>query len=185
MTIETSPLDGESRQLVPLGVFARPQGLGGELRVHLYNSHSTALAETDTLQVELPTGEKKTLELLGIRTQGSKTLVRIEGVRSREDAEALKGAQILVPRGDLPTLADDEFYDIDLVGLSVCSTDETEIGVVEAVEHPPANDVLTIRLKDGEYTDLPMIEEFVTRIDMTAKVVVVELPSDLPRRKSR
>ena len=185
MTIETSSTDEESCQLVPLGVFARPHGLAGELRVHLYNRHSRSLDETRTFRVELPTGVEKRIELLEVRQQGSKLIVSVEGVTSRDDAEALKGALILLPREDLPSPGDGEFYDIDLVGLRVLSPEGEDIGEVEDVEHPPANDVLTIRLRDGEFVDLPMIADFVHEIDLSTRIVTIDLPAELPRRSNR
>jgi len=53
--------------------------------------------------------EKRTIQLVA----------QLMGVSGRDAAEALKGATVQISRSLFPPLADDEFYWVDLIGLSV------------------------------------------------------------------
>ena len=49
-------------------------------------------------------------------------LARLDGIASREDAEAIKGMSLYIARDALPETATDEVYQIDLIGCSVDAT---------------------------------------------------------------
>ena len=50
-------------------------------------------------------------------------IVRLDGVDDREAAEALRGAELLVPRDDAPALEEDECWAEDLEGCRVVDGD--------------------------------------------------------------
>ena len=70
------------------------------------------------------------------RPHVGRLLVVVEGVADRDGAEALRGTLLLAPEADLPPTEDpDEFYDHELEGLAVLTTDGTTIGVITEVLH--------------------------------------------------
>ena len=71
--------------------------------------------------------------------------MRSPEVKTREQAMALKGTQLFVPRSAFPQIDEDEFYYADLVGLDVKSTDGKRIGKVIAVEDFGAGTLLEIK----------------------------------------
>src|SRR5687767_1184159 len=103
-------------RLVALGVVARPHGVRGELRVHLYNPESDLLLGRSRVMLS-HRGETREREILEARRHGEALLVTLEGVASREAADALRGAELAVPRDELPPLGEGEHYHVDLIGL--------------------------------------------------------------------
>ena len=96
-------------------------------------------------------------------------------VATREDAQALNGTLLHVPRSVLPEPDEDEFYFEDLQGLNVKSTDGKRIGTVVAVHSFGAGDMLEIKPKEGASFFHPFTKEAVPKVDIGAGRVVVEI----------
>lgn len=94
--------------------------------------------------------------------------VKLKGINSIEECEALVGAVIEVPMSERPELYEDEFYAADLLGLKVVLEDGTQVGVVAEVVNAPAQDLLRI----GKSL-VPMVKQFVKEIDLKKKVIVL------------
>ena len=106
--------------------------------------------------------------------------VRLSGVRSKEDADALKGVQLFVPRDRLPQLPDDEFYHADLIGLSVHDTGGALLGTVRAVLNHGATDLLEIARPGSSQTALlPFTQAAVPTVDLTAGRIVADPPEGI------
>lgn len=74
--------------------------------------------------------ESRLLKVRNAREQGDLVVATIDGVDTRNDAEALKGARVFVSRSAFPTPDPDEFYWIDLIGLSVVNREGQLLGTV-------------------------------------------------------
>jgi 16S rRNA processing protein RimM len=79
------------------------------------------------------------------RRHGKGLVVRLGGCEDRDQAAALVGQEIAVRREQLPPPAPDEFYWIDLEGLSVVTTEGTDLGVIDRLFSTGVNDVIVIR----------------------------------------
>ena len=101
--------------------------------------------------------------------------VRAPEVATREEAEALKGVMLHVPRAALPEPDEDEFYYEDLLGLEVKTTDGRRVGRVVAVHEFGAGEMLEIRPKEGKSFYHPFTKEAVPKVDVKAGRVVVEI----------
>jgi 16S rRNA processing protein RimM len=100
-------------------------------------------------------------------------VLRFAEIVSADDAEECVGAEIWTTR-DNAALAENEFLDDDLIGCALVQAGRT-IGVVAAVRHYPAQDVL--ELKSGAM--VPLVRAFVHEIDVRERVIRVELPPGL------
>ena len=110
-----------------------------------------------------------------VRRQGQRTIISFAEVGDRTGAEALQGAQLVVPIAEARALEEDEYWDHDLVGCAVVTSDGEEIGIVTDVLHQPANEVLVIE-KEGEQTLVPLVAEVVKRVDPRARITIEPLP---------
>lgn len=78
------------------------------------------------------------LQVLQARDQGDVVVATVEGLATRNDAEALKGATVFVSRSAFPTPDENEFYWIDLIGLDVVTPNNEPLGrVVDLMETGP------------------------------------------------
>ncbi|MBV9387397.1 MAG: ribosome maturation factor RimM [Chroococcidiopsidaceae cyanobacterium CP_BM_ER_R8_30] len=146
----------EESDWLEIGTIVAPQGLKGEVRVYP-NSDFPERFETPGQRWLLHPGarEPQPITLLGGRYVPDKGLyiVVLEGVQDRNQAEALRGCQLLVPASDRPTLGEDEYHVLDLIDLEVFNqlTGETVGTVVDVI--PAGNDLLEVQPRLAAKTD--------------------------------
>jgi 16S rRNA processing protein RimM len=114
--------------------------------------------------------------------------VTFEEVTDPAAAETLRGV-LLVADVDPDKRPDhaEEFYDRQLVGLRVGTTDGDDVGDVAAVVHTGAQDLLVVRRDDGGEAMVPFVAALVPRVDLDAGTVeVADRPGLLfPDREDR
>lgn len=113
------------------------------------------------------------VEVRSLQPHRNGYLARLEGVDDREQAQALAGRLIAVPRSALPALEPHrEYYWQDLIGLSVVEAGGGELGRVRELMATGAHDVLVI---DGGERDvlIPFVEAFVLEVDLAQGVIRV------------
>ena len=168
-----------------LGEFGRAHGLAGEVRLKSYTEDPLAIRRYGPLD----TDDGRRFVLTGARQaagdQPDLLVVRVEGVASREAAEALNRLRLHVGREKLGATEDDEFFLADLVGLRVDGP-EGPIGHVVAVPNFGGGELLEIaRGPGGRSVLLPFTKAFVPEIDIAAGRVVIAPPPDLFEETSR
>lgn len=109
----------------------------------------------------------------GARWHSGRLLVRFENVPDRTAAETLRGTILLadVPADEQP-IADDEFWDRDLVGLTVLTADGQVGGEVRRIQHGP-QDLLVIKTVAGEERLVPFVEALVPTVDLEARTLTL------------
>ena len=106
-------------------------------------------------------------------------LLVLDGVDSREAAEALRDTELHVAVEDLPELDEpDTWYDHQLVGLAARLPDGTALGEVTAVRHEGAETLVVRRTGGGELL-VPFVAAIVPAVDVAGGFVVVDPPEGL------
>jgi len=106
--------------------------------------------------------------------------VRLSGVLTKEDADALKGLDLFAPRNRLPSLPDDEFYHADLIGLEVVDTGGVVTGRVKSVINNGADDLLEVHGPNLKGTVLvPFTKACVPTVDLDTGRLVIDPPDGL------
>lgn len=159
--------------MIRVGRIAGAHGLSGALRMRPDNPDSEAFADAPRLTLELG-GDRHEYDLLNVsRAGGGMIRLVLGGVSNADQADALKGAIVMIAASELPAAAPGEFYYYQAVGCEVVLTDGRRIGLVDEVLSTGANDVLVVR--DGEKETLvPVIADVVKTMDLDARRIVVE-----------
>jgi 16S rRNA processing protein RimM len=148
----------------------RAHGIRGFVQVRPHNASSDALDECKRVELLLPSGERRSVDVVSCARSGRGYLVKFAGVDDREAAQALTHSAVLVPRSELPPLGEGEAYLVDLVGAEVVAPDGVIGEVVEVAVHPSV-DTLVIRRADGKLVELALLPAFVARLDPAARRV--------------
>ncbi|MFW2389317.1 MAG: ribosome maturation factor RimM [Polyangiales bacterium] len=169
---------------IELGVIARPQGVKGEIRVHVFNPDSTLLEKMAEVFLIGEDDEEPTLVEVQSARRGPKALLmRLQGVSSREDADSLRGYKLCIPRVALPELEEGEYYHADLIGLEAFEGDEPIGEVVDVIDYPSAECLKVER--PGGFIEVPMLPRWLDRIDFEAGRVHLKALDDIPLQKRR
>jgi 16S rRNA processing protein RimM len=110
-----------------------------------------------------------------MRKQGDRTVVKFSEVSDRNDAEALKGAELVIPLKEARALEDDEYWDHDLIGCLVVSVDGEEIGTVADVLHQPSGSLLSVVGDSGEHL-VPLIRQVVRSVELGKRITIEPIP---------
>jgi 16S rRNA processing protein RimM len=146
-----------SEPFVSVGRIGRPHGLDGSFVVEDASANEALFEPAARLYVE---GEPVTVA--GRKRSGGRLVLKL-------DRHVERGAELTVPRSELPDPEPDSYYVFQLVGLDVVEEDGRRLGAVREVAPGVANDVL--ELDSG--LSLPMHEECVRAVDLEAGRIVV------------
>ncbi|HEY9808543.1 MAG TPA: ribosome maturation factor RimM [Halomicronema sp.] len=132
-----------------IGTIVAAQGLDGQMRIYPNSDFPQRFLEPGQRWMRRNDSEEaKPIELLGGREVPGRGIyvVELAGIKNREDAEALRGFELLVPDTDRPVLEEGEYHVMDLIGLEVLNlhTNETIGKVVDVI--PAGNDLLAVEL---------------------------------------
>lgn len=163
------------QDLTCVGAIAGAYGVRGEVRLKSFCAEPGAIAQYAPLLTEDGT-RSFSVTLTGTVKGG--LAARLGGIGSREEAAAMKGTRLFVPRDRLPALPDDEFYHADLIGLEVLDTGGAHLGRVRAVHDHGAGDILEI-LGPGLKAPamLPFTKDAVPTVDLSVGRIVVDPPA--------
>lgn len=100
-------------------------------------------------------------------------IMRFDGAASREDAEALRGAELTVPRADVP-LEEGEYWAEQLEGCAVVDGD-VAIGFVRKMTALPSCEMLEVDRPDGDELLVPMVRDAIRSIDVEARRIDIDL----------
>jgi 16S rRNA processing protein RimM len=160
---------------VLLAVVIAPHGLKGEVKAKIFTAAPDALLDYRKLH----TKSGHVFDVLALRvSKAGEAVLSLQGVASREAAEALKGTELFVTRDALPATDENEFYHADLIGLAAEDAQGTRLGTISAIHNFGAGDVIEIRLPDGDDILLPFDAQSVPTIDIENGRIVVAPPPD-------
>ena len=110
------------------------------------------------------------------KIHGATVVGKLGGIESREQALALKGKTVAVPREALPEPEEGKYYLADLVGLEVVNEQGAVLGVVTRTYSNGAQDVIEV---SGDRTRLmPWVAAVVKEVDLLKKQIHVEWGAD-------
>ena len=164
-----------SDNLVLVARVAGAFGVKGEVRLTAYTAEPMALLDYRELKRE--TGAAG-LTLISARPHKGGIVVRAKEVETREQAEALRGLRLYVPRDALPAPDEDEYYLVDLIGMAVSTAEGQDLGVVRSVQDFGAGDLLEIQPETGVSWWLPFTREAVPEVRLSERRLIAVRPNE-------
>jgi 16S rRNA processing protein RimM len=165
-------------RLIALGRFGGAQGVRGEIRVKSYTAEPKAIAAYGPLTDAA--GARSFAVKLVRPLRDDMIVARVEGVLTRDDAEALNGVELYARRSQLPPPEADEFYYSDLIGLEAVTPRGDALGRVAALVNHGAGDILEIApAAGGETRLLPFTRAVAPEIDFAAGRIVIVPPDEI------
>jgi 16S rRNA processing protein RimM len=164
-----------SEDLLLVGRIARAHGIRGHVIVN---------PETDFMEERFriggvlkvgPAERTRNYEILEVRFQQGRPIVRFAGIETMNDAEALAGADLWLGEGEIAPLPAGTFYRHDLVGCEVRDAHGTMLGRVTGVEGTMDRSYLVV---DGDVM-IPLVEGICLAVDIAGRRVTVDPPEGL------
>ena len=168
-------------KLVLVGQVAGGFGVRGEVRVTAYTADPmTLLVYRDLLRADGSPG----LTLLSGRPDKNGVVGRAKEIATKEQADAMRGLKLFVPRERLPEPDEDEFYLTDLIGLEARDPEDVVLGRVKSVQNFGASDMLEIAPAAGGPTwYLPFTRDAVPDLHITDGWLRAVRPHEVDERE--
>lgn len=156
---------------VLMAIIGAPHGIRGEVRVKTFTGDPMALGEYGPLYAV--DGRKFTLGQL--RPAKTVVVARFKEIADRNAAEAATGLELFVDRSALPDdLDDDEFYQTDLIGLSVRDENDQPIGKVNAVHNFGGGDIVEVTLGGRRSVLIPFTLAAIPKVSIADGLIQID-----------
>ena len=184
-------MSGESSSLIELGVVGAPFGVRGWVKLRSFTDPPDRLLQHRSLQLHVG-GSWVPYKIEASGRSAGQLTAKLSGVNDRDQAGILRGAQIGVPRAELPPRDDKDFYRADLIGCEVVNLAGLYLGKVQHFVETPAQVLMVVRdrgapgeASPGEASHgeappgvkeywVPAVPLHLRRVDLQARRVVVD-----------
>jgi 16S rRNA processing protein RimM len=172
---------------IEVGRIADAWGIKGWFRVLPHSARPEALFSSKRWFLQPPEKGAKTftgtvlLRVKEAKEHSDSIVAHAHDILDRDQAEALKGARIFVPRSMFPTAGDGEYYWVDLLGLAVVNREGVALGTVRDLMATGPQTVLVIAYEqDGKPHErmVPFVDAFVDKVDLPGRLITVDWQPD-------
>jgi len=158
---------------IVIGRVSRPHGMKGEIRIEYFNPEDPHLfSRYQVIFLQGDEGNPQAYRPIAVRPHKRFILAQLEGIRTKEEAEQLRGNTVLVDPAELPPLEEDEYYWRDILGMRVVTEQGREVGKVTDIVPTGSNDVYVVREGEKEFL-IPAIKDVIIAIDREARTIVI------------
>ena len=161
----------ERESYLAVGRIIGAHGVRGEIKVRQLTDFPERFAVGALLFVE---GEPFQREIVSSRPHKGVMLIKLSGMGDRNAVEILRGKYLFVAREEAMPLEEDEYYEDELVGLVVETTEGDLLGELVEIMWTGANEVYIVQGPRGEVL-IPAIAEVVQEVDLETGVMRVRL----------
>jgi len=167
-----------AKGMVLVGAIAGAFGVKGEVRLRAFTAKPEGVISYGPLYDE---HGKPLLKPKSWRQLKDGVAVAAPEVKTKEQADKMRGAKLYVPRANLPAAGADEFYIVDLLGCRAEALDGKVLGEICAVWNFGAGDIIEYRPPNGgPNVRVTFTRETAPLVDLAGKRVVLDPPAPEP-----
>lgn len=178
---------------VEVGRVLGPWGVQGSIRVQPYSASPEALFSCRQWYLQAPSPPRpaslqgtRLVSIREVRAQGNVIVANAEQIADRTGAESLQGARIFISRAAFPSLAEGEYYWVDLIGLAVVNRQGLALGEVTDLMTTGPQQVLVVRDRGVSATPsgavperlIPFVDAYVDAVDLQGRCITVDWQPD-------
>lgn len=162
----------------------KTQGRNGEVAAELHTDIAERFRQGMRLWALLKNGERRELKIEELWPHKSWLVLKFAGVETITDAEALKGAELQVPRSERAELGPGWTYLSDLIGCTVFDGGRQIGAIVDVAFGAGEAPLLVVRSEPLEGAEklpyeIPFAEAYLEKVDVERKQVRMRLPEGL------
>ena len=110
--------------------------------------------------------------------KGNQLRTKFEGVDTEADADGIMKSGIYLPVTLLPKLTGDQFYYHEIIGFTLEDVNFGDVGKIIGINEKTAQPLFEVD-REGIDIFIPMIDNFIKKIDRENNKVIVETPEGL------
>ena len=165
-----------------IGRVVGAHGIHGTLKVFSYAESIDSFPTSGSVRLKEKNGVTKDTTVRWVKPHGKTLLLSLKGITDREQAECLKDAELIIrePSGTVPEA--DAYYWSDLIGMSVLTENDDDLGRITSIIETGSNDVYVVQQQvKGTCREIlvPALARVVVNVDVDRKTMHVNLPEGL------
>ncbi len=160
-----------------LGEILKAHGIRGWLRFRSYAHDLEVLKDLKSVIVQSRDGRALPAILESVRPFKGSYLLKFGHINTREEAEGLKGAYVLVPKGSLNREPGEYFWS-EIIGMKVMDLTNTGLGTVASIIPTNGHDIYVVKGEKGEIL-VPAVEGIIKEVSLREGFLIVDLPKGL------
>ncbi|HBN26991.1 MAG TPA: 16S rRNA processing protein RimM [Desulfobacteraceae bacterium] len=174
----------EKQKFFLVGKIVGAHGIKGNIKAFSYSESVFLYTQVDHIFLIDTAGIQKKCKIKWAKLhQGQIILLSLEGIKTRNAAEALVGTKLFIEKDKIPKIDNGSYYWFDIIGLSVFTKDNEYKGIIESIIPTGANDVYLVKCPGAsggkDEILLPALESVVMEIDLKKGRMTVTLPEGL------
>lgn len=155
-------------ELIAIGQIVKPFGVRGDVRVRSLSDVPGRFEGLKQVRVEAPSGLALVTTVRRVRADHRAAggyVLGLAAFATPEQAAAWRGGLLKIPRDQAPPLPEGQYYEFQLVGLTVRDEAGAALGTLEEVWETGAHHVFAIR-RDGREILVPATKRTVAAVDL-------------------
>ena len=149
-------------------------GIKGAIKLKTFTEYPDDIFDFKEIYYLEDADIKSNIYLSPIRIKGDIATVYINGITDRNEAERFLSKKLYIDRSSLKSLAKEEYYYHDLIGLVVKNSSGEKIGIIDSLCNHGAGDILYIKLHDSQKIIAhPFTQKSVLNIEIKDRYIVI------------
>lgn len=148
--------------MLVVGKIVSTHGVRGEVKMDIYSDRPEEIPRLRRIYLNDDPTPRAIGQPRGTERQ---VILKIGGVESRDEAEALRGSVVRVKGNQLSPREEGSFYHYQILGLRVLLEDGTDIGTVQEILETGEVDVYVVRDERGSEQLFPALADVVLDIN--------------------
>ncbi len=161
-----------------LGKIARKHSFKGEVVIALDTDEPELYQNMDAIFVDMSNNLLPFFIEKSLLQKGNKLRVKFEDINSEAEAEAILKHDVYLPLNLLPKLEGNKFYYHEVIGFIMNDINYGEVGEIVGINDSTAQPLFEVKKGEIELL-IPMIDNFIQKVDRKNKAIVVETPEGL------
>lgn len=162
---------------IVIGKIVAPIGTRGEVKAIVLTDFPERFEAEAELDLKFADGSYRTVKIEALRQHKDGLVLKLNGVETRDDAEAIRNAEFVIDENDLAELPSGSYYVFDLIGVKVATDDGRDLGVVTEILQGGANDVYVTSMG----LCIPALKDIVANVDLDEGLMTIRpVPGLLP-----
>ena len=162
-----------NKEYLIAGVITTTHGLKGEVKVfpELDDPGRFSFIKEVFLKGK---GKEIPAEIENVKFFKNMVILKFRGIDDINDVLPYRRFDIYAKREDIAELKENQFFEVDLLGLTVTDKEGNEIGTVNRILHTPGNDVYVINSPEGKEIMIPAVKQFILSVDIDKGMIVAD-----------
>ncbi len=155
---------------IRIGQVTGATGIRGEIKVYDYGDDPGRYSSFDELVIA-----DTAYRVQKAGTRKNLVVLKLEGVDTRDDAEKMRGMDVMIDEDRLPDLPEGTYYIKDLISFDVVDEEGRHVGVLTDILTNTPQRLYVVKTDEGREAYVPGVDEYIRDIDTDRKTITIRV----------